>query len=188
MPIVIQDRFVLPIVAAIGMALAVTPAFAGTAYTCSNAELLRVACSADACEVLEEAILTVAIDGYDRFTVCGEALCWSGAGARQVSGAYEIVTGVGLKWDMRGEGEPNDAVLAFDPKTGMGTILAPHQGTPLDATVRVRIPAREVIQRVASLLATLRTTKERHHTIPFCRDDKCFEGRFFGRVQWHVLD
>lgn len=129
MPIVIQDRFVLPIAAAIGMALAVTPAFAGTAYTCSNAELLRVACSADACEVLEEAILTVAIDGYDRFTVCGEALCWSGAGARQVSGAYEIVSGVGLKSEWGGA--PNDTVLAFDPKTGMGTILAPPFYSPV---------------------------------------------------------
>jgi hypothetical protein len=60
----------------------------------------------------------------------------AGAGrTRQVSGVYEIVTGVGLKWDLRGAGEPNDAVLAFDPKTGMGTILAPPFYSPVHCMV-----------------------------------------------------
>jgi len=117
------------------LALAGTPALAATSYTCSNAELLRVACADAACEVMDEAILTVAIDGYDRFTVCGEALCWSGPGTRQVSGAYEIVTGVGLKSEMGDGGAPNDAVLAFDPKTGMGTILAPPFYSPVRCMV-----------------------------------------------------
>ena len=117
------------------LALAGTPALAATSYTCSNAELLRVACADAACEVMDEAILTVAIDGYDRFTVCGEALCWSGPGTRQVSGAYEIVTGVGLKSEMGDGGAPNDAVLAFDPKTGMGTILAPPFYSPIQCLV-----------------------------------------------------
>jgi len=110
-------------------------AFAATSYTCSNAELLRVACSADACAVVEEAILTVAIDGYDQFTVCGEALCWSGAGVRQTSGAYEVVTGVGLASDISDRPAPSDAVLAFDPATGMGTILAPPFYSPVHCMV-----------------------------------------------------
>lgn len=118
-----------------GMALSAAPALAGTSYTCSNAELVRVACADGACEVLDEAILTVAIDGRDRFTVCGEALCWGGPGARQVSGAYEIVTGVGLKSEMGGGAAPNDAVLAFDPTTGMGTILAPPFYSPIHCMV-----------------------------------------------------
>lgn len=124
------------IVAAFGaLALPVTPALAGTAYTCSNAELVRVACADAACEVMDEAILTVAIDGYDRFTVCGETLCWSGPGARQASGAYEIVTGVGMASEMGAGVAPNDAVLAFDPKTGMGTILAPPFYSPVHCMV-----------------------------------------------------
>jgi hypothetical protein len=135
MSIVSRDRFVRRVVAAVGIALAATPALAGTAYTCSNAELLRVACSTGACAVVEEAILTVAIDGYDRFTVCGEALCWSGPGARQRSGAYEIVTGVGLASEIAGQPAPNDAVLAFDPATGMGTILAPPFYSPVHCMV-----------------------------------------------------
>lgn len=123
------------VIATLCFALSVVPALAGTSYTCSNAELLRVACADGACEVMEEAILTVAIDGYDRFTVCGEALCWGGAGTRQVLGAYEIVTGVGLKSEMGDGGAPNDAVLAFDPKTGMGTILAPPFYSPVHCMV-----------------------------------------------------
>lgn len=117
------------------VALAGVPAMAGMSYTCSNAELLRVACSDHACEAADEAILTVTIDGSDLFIVCGEALCWSGPGTRQVSGVYEIVTGVGLKWDLSGAGEPNDAVLAFDPTTGMGTILAPPFYSPVHCMV-----------------------------------------------------
>lgn len=122
-------------VIAVAAVMSAAPALAGTAYTCSNAELLRVACADEACAVIEEAILTVAIDGYDRFIVCGEALCWSGPGSRQVSGVYEIITGVGLKSEIRGKDEPNDAVLAFDPKSGMGTILAPPFFSPIHCMV-----------------------------------------------------
>jgi hypothetical protein len=135
MPTISRGRFVTRVVAVMGVALATTPALAGTAYTCSNAELLRVACSTDACAVVEEAILTVAIDGYDQFTVCGEALCWIGPGTRQVSGAFEIVTGVGLASEIAGQPAPNDAVLAFDPMTGMGTILAPPFYSPVHCMV-----------------------------------------------------
>jgi hypothetical protein len=136
MPFTSFARRLLPtaMIATVGLS---SPA-AATAYTCSNADLVRVVCGDGACEAAASGAftpMTVAIDGYDYFDVCAEDMCWSGQGERQTVGRYEIVTGVGLAWLLGGVGQPNDAVLAFDPTTGMGTILAPPFYSPIRCMV-----------------------------------------------------